>query len=315
MTKKSKTILFFGNERLATGITTTAPTFRALLESGYKIPAVISSFNSGASRNTRDLEIAVAAQSHNIPVLLPDNLTEIKQQLSDFHADIGVLAAYGKIVPQEIIDLFSHGIINIHPSLLPLHRGPTPIESAILHGETKTGVSIMQLVKAMDAGPVYAQSEIKLTGAETKETLAATLLDAGQAMLIELLPDILDGKIVPLPQDESHATYDQRIKKADGVIDWQKSAIMLEREIRAYAEWPKSRAKLAGADVIITKAHVNSEQKSSEIPGTIIVLGSKDGLNVVTSDGILAIDRLKPAGKQEMSAQAFLAGYKNRLNK
>ncbi len=302
----SKTILFFGNERLATGVSTTAPTLTALIEAGYDVAAVISNFERGTSRSARDLEIAAIAEKHGIPLLLPAKPGDIIDDLLAYRAEAAVLVAYGKIVPQSVIDIFPSGIVNIHPSLLPLHRGPTPLESVILDGSAKTGVSLMQLAKEMDAGPVYGQSELELKGDETKQELADQLLEIGGSMLIELLPGILDGSVVALPQDDSRATYDQLINKDVGELDWTKPAAQLEREVRAFAEWPKSRTEVAGKEVIVTKA---CTAKGSGKPGEIDINGIDNVVTVTTSDGLLCIEKLKPAGKSEMNAGAFIRGY------
>jgi len=302
-------IIFFGNERLATGVTTSVPVLSALIEAGYNIPAVISNYTSGSSRNKRTLEIGSVAEAHNIPLLLPTRLSEIYQQIINYKAEMAVLVAYGKIIPQEVIDIFPRGIINIHPSLLPLHRGPTPIESVILAGEAETGVSLMQLAKEMDSGPLYAQSTLQLSGTETKQVLADKLLDLGSSMLITELPSILDGHMSPMPQD-AQATYDKQITKDMGLIDWTKPADQLEREIRAYAGWPGSRTTLAGKEVIITQARaeqITDSRLQMTEPGKVVIQDKQLGLQ--TSDGILVIEKLKPAGKSEMTAQAFLAGY------
>ncbi len=304
----SETILFFGNERLATGVATSASTLEALVQAGYNIAAVVSNYETARSRKSRDLEIASVASKHNIPLLLPDKPSNISEQLKGYGAKIGVLVAYGKIVPQSIIDIFPHGIINIHPSLLPLHRGPTPIESVILEGADKTGVSIMQLSQAMDAGPVFGQSEVILHGDETKQAMANTLLDIGQTMLLELLPGIISGDVVAIPQDEAHATYGQLLSKSDGMIDWTKSAVQLEREIRAFLGWPQSRTTIAGKDVVITKARVTDY---SGKPGHIITEGKQ--LMICCSEDALYVERLKPAGKNEMTSEAFLAGHRHLL--
>jgi methionyl-tRNA formyltransferase len=311
MKKTSATIVFFGNERLATGVTTAAPTLQALIENHYRVAAVVSNFAENQPRNARELEVKKIAEQHDIPVWLPKSPLSIATHLEKLKPDIGVLVAYGKIVPEKIINIFPHGIINIHPSLLPLHRGPTPIESAMLQGESATGVSLMQLAKAMDAGPVFAQKKVVLTGNETKALLTAKLLNIGKDMLLEHLPAILDGSLSPKPQDDSRATYDERITKEDGVIDWNKPAAVLEREIRAYLEWPKSRTELAGKEVTITEAHVITEHNRK--PGDVHV--DKNLLVVSCGQGSLVIDHLKPAGKPEMSAQAFLAGYGQRLKR
>ena len=164
MTNIPAKVIFFGNERLATGVTTTAPTLRALIAAGYELVAVVSHYEQANSRTSRDLEIAAVAKEQNIPLLLPNKPSEIFEQLKSFNADVGVLVAYGKIIPQSIIDIFHKGIINIHPSALPMHRGPTPVESVMLNGESFTAVSVMQLVSAMDAGPHAEKYECKRWG-------------------------------------------------------------------------------------------------------------------------------------------------------
>lgn len=313
MKKISDPILFFGNERLATGVYTSAPTLTKLIEEGYNVAAVISNYETGRSRSARELEIAAVAEKHNIPLLLPNRLGDIKDELASFGAGVAVLVAYGKIVPASIIDLFPVGIINIHPSLLPLHRGPTPIESVILDSETRTGVSLMKLALEMDAGPVYAQSDVELTGQETKQQMADLLLEIGSQMVIELLPDIIAGKVTALPQDNSRVTYDHLISKEDGLVDWDKPAERLAREVRAYAEWPKSRADLAGKEVIITQAYDTPTVADGQQPGDVALVLDAGIIMVATGEGSLCIQRLKPAGKQEMSAKEFMAGYGRQL--
>jgi len=306
-----KNIIFFGNERLATGLeSTTTPTLRALITNGYNIKAVVSNYKPPLSRKSRELEIEILAKTNNIPVLLPKNLNDIKQQLESYKACAGVLVAYGKIIPESIINMFEYGIINIHPSLLPGYRGPTPIEQAILDGTAKTGVSIMKLTKAMDEGPVYVQKSIKLVGDENKQELAQELLELGSNILIEYLPRIFGGNLKPRSQPHpSRATYTNKISKEEGVINWSKSADQIVREIRAYLGWPGSKTKLGGKDVTITQACVSDQQ-----PGTGKKVGewfiaNSNKLVVQTADGLLEVEKLKPAGKNEMSGQDFTLGY------
>lgn len=302
---KLNKILFFGNERLATGLGTTAPTLRALIAAGYNITGVIVAQKQiGKSRNARDLEIVQVANAHDIPVFSPDKLTDFANDIQAMKVDAAVLAAYGKIVPQSIIDLFPHGIINIHPSLLPKHRGSIPIESVILNGESETGVSLMQLVAKMDAGPVYKKQQVSVSDNVTKQALADQLQQLGADLLIEHLPAILDGSLQPIEQDESAATYDERISKEQSQLDFSKTAEELERQIRAYAGWPRSRTKLGTVECIITKAHVIHEDGPT---GELWRDGTSIG--IYCSQGILAIDTLLPAGKKEMSASSFVAGY------
>lgn len=311
----SKKILFFGNERLATGVTTTACTLQDLIAHGYEVAAVVVAQNPiGASRQARQLEVAMVAEEHNIPLIAPDNLkdTATQEALAAYQAEAGVLVAYGKLVPPEILQLFPSGIINVHPSLLPLHRGSTPIESVILEGAHETGVSLMRLVPKMDAGPLYAQESVPLSGRESKQGLVDQLSSIGLELLLQNLPAILDGMAEATTQDESLATYDPHITKQNGIIDWSKPAIQLEREVRAYAGWPRSRTRIGYTDITITASHILEAPDTSEgnsEPGSLW-LGDPKQLGFHTGGGVLIIDMLVPSGKKEMSAQAFLAGYK-----
>ncbi len=298
MKNTSKTIIFFGNERLATGVTTSCPTLRALIENGFNIAAIVSNYSVGSpSRSMRELEIEQIAIEHNIPIFFPNKLSDISEKLIKLKADIGILVAYGKIIPQSIIDIFPAGIINIHPSNLPLHRGPTPIESVILDGSKETAVSVMKLSKDMDNGPVYVKQIVKLNGLETKQDLSDKIGEIGKELVINNLLDILSCKLTPHKQDEALATYDQLIKKDDGIINNNKTAEQIERSIRAYAIWPKSRISIYDNDIIITKAHVSNSINSA--------------LDIECADStILSIDELIAPSGRKMNAKDFLNGYK-----
>jgi methionyl-tRNA formyltransferase len=298
-------ILFFGNERLASGISTGAPTLRALAQAGYEITGVvIAQSEFGASRKVRETEIVQVAKEYGIRLFAPAQLREITAELATCQASVGVLVAYGKIVPRAIIEIFPRGIVNIHPSLLPLHRGPTPIESTILNGDRQTGVTLMRLDVGMDSGPVYAQQIVPVDGTETKAALTDKLLRLGKNMLLENLPSILDGSLDPAPQDDSQATYDTLLTKELSPLDWHKPAERLTREVRAYAGWPRSTAVVNNVELIVTAAHVADGQGE---PGNVV--DSRRELGVQTGDGVLIIDSLIPLGKREMSGQAFLSGY------
>lgn len=273
-------VVFFGNEKLATGIDSPQPLIRnALEEAGFEIEQTI----------TKSLS---SLQAHE--------------------AQIAVLAAYGKIIPRKILDEFPLGIINVHPSLLPQHRGPTPIEQTILDGETKTGVSIMRLSEKMDEGPIYKQKTLRIDGNETKENLALQLHKLGAELISEILPSIASGALPPRQQPHpDRATYSQKITKEHGQIDWRKPAINLEREIRAFSGWPRSYTTLGNTDVIIKKAHV-IEATNATTPGEIII--GKDYLHIGTTEHLLGIDSIQPLGKKEMPILAFLSGYRNKLS-
>lgn len=305
----NKRIVFFGNERLVSGLESTdAPILRGLIERGYQVVAVVSHYSDSKSRNQRPLEVAEIAKKHDIPLYLPARPSEISDEIRSLKPDAAVLVAYGRIISQAVIDLFPLGIINIHPSLLPEFRGPTPIESAILNGATTTGVSIMKLSAGMDDGPVFAQQEITIAN-DTKQELYSKVVDSSTALLFSVLPSILDGTLQPKAQNDAKATYSKLIEKSDGIIDWNKPAVAIERQIRAYAGWPQSKTTLAGIDIVITQASVN--ELSLQV-GTIDV--GKNRLTVGTGDKSLDILTLKPAGKKEMPVQAFLSGYRSQLS-
>lgn len=293
----SKTIVFFGNERLVSGLESTdAPILNSLIQQGYIVAAVVSHHSESTSRKKRPLEVAEVATRHNIPVLLPDKPIDIYDQLVSFNAEAAVLSAYGRIIPQKVIDIFPKGIINIHPSLLPLHRGPTPIESVIASGETETGVSIMQLSAQMDAGPIYEQASLQIQGNETKFELYELLSKIGSELLLSSLPGILDGSLTAVPQDGSEATYDNTLNKSDAWLDFDTlTAAEAERLVRAYLIFPKTKARIFNQDIIITSAHVSHEKITA--------------LDIECSSGVLSIDRLVGPSGREMSAKDFLNGY------
>ena len=289
-------IVFFGTEDFS------AISLRALIAAGFDIAAVVTKPDSKKGRGHKLVPptVKVIAEAHDIPVWQPAKLSDITDAVKALQPATGVLVSFGKIIPQSTIDLFTPGIINVHPSRLPQYRGPSPIESAILYDDDETGVSIMQLSAQMDAGPVYSYAPILLNGTETAPELYKNLGEIGATMLTQLLPGIISGDIVGAPQDDTQATYCQLIQKSDGVINWSKPAAQIEREIRAYQSWPQSRTTIGGIDVIITDAHAST---------------TPDQLALQCGDNnYLIINEIKPIGKKEMPLQAFLAGYKDRLS-
>lgn len=296
-TTSSPHIIFFGTEEFS------ASSLQALIDADFDIAAVVTKPDSKKGRGHTLIPptVKVIAEQHAIPVWQPTKLSDISDGITALQPVTGVLVSFGKIIPQSIIDLFTPGIVNVHPSRLPLYRGPSPIEATILNGDQETSVSLMQLSAAMDAGPVYGYTPVELRGSETAPELYKTLGEIGAETLVTLLPGIVSGEITALPQEESAATYCRMIQKSDGTIDWQKPAAQIEREIRAYQPWPGSRTTLGTVDVIITRAHIAS---------------APDELALQCGDGAyLIIDTLKPAGKKEMPLQAFLAGYSTRLSR
>lgn len=288
-----KPIVFFGTEDFS------LVSLQALIDAQLPIAAVVTKPDSRKDRGHKLVPPSVKklAQAHDIPVWQPTKLTDITDDIHALGSPAGVLVSYGKIIPQSIIDLFQPGIVNVHPSLLPKYRGPSPIESAIANGDQETGVTIMQLSAAMDAGPLYAFAPYELTGRETRPELYHTLGELGAQTLIAVLPAIIDGSLTPRPQDDSQASYCQLLAKDDAWLRPEsQTAAQAERLVRAHLGFPKSKLTVQGHDVIITKAHVTATKNTP--------------LDVAFQDGaFLSIDELiAPSGKT-MSAEAFLRGY------
>lgn len=291
----SAKIIFFGTEDFSLTALT------GLIEAGYTIAAVVTKPDSKKGRGQQLVApaVKVLATRHNIPVWQPEKLTDIADDIRALGTVTGVLVSYGKIVPQSIIDLFTPGIINVHPSLLPRYRGPSPIESAIKNGDAVTGVSIMQLSARMDAGPVYTAKEHPLAGTETRPELYHALADIGTNLLLESLPTIIDGSLQPTPQDEDKASYCQLLEKSSANLNLTTlTATEAERIVRAHIGFPKSKVMIGEHTIIITKVHVSEQQKTP--------------LDLVCQDGAyLSVDELiAPSGRQ-MSGDAFLRGYLN----
>lgn len=307
---KSLKVLFFGNERIATGITAEPVLLKALIASHHEVVGLVVHSAEAKSRSSKTEPIAQLAENAGIRVINPKSLADNVQEIKDFGADIGVLVAYGKIVPAEIIDLFEHGIINLHPSALPKLRGSTPLESVILSGDTGTSISIMKLASKMDAGPLLAQKNVDISDDTSKQQLADQLHEEGTKLMMEVLAQISSGDAVERKQDETKATFCSTIKKSDGQIDWTKSATQIEREIRAFAGWPTSYFEVNNQRYVVISADISTE-KISDVPGT--VLAAQSTLGVQCSDGVVWITSIQPAGKKEMPILAFLNGYRSRL--
>jgi methionyl-tRNA formyltransferase len=308
---QSLKIVFFGNEHLATGVESQPLIFKALLDAGHQILALVVHSSLQTSRKIKQEPIVVAADENNIPVLNPAKTLDSIDILKSYNADCGVLVAYGKIIPQEVIDIFPRGIINLHPSLLPKLRGSTPIETVILEGIAETGVSIMKLVKKMDAGPVYRQATIEVSPLLSKQELADTLHKKGREQLLFVLDDLDNATGNLKAQHELEATFCTLISKTDGLINWADTAATIERKIRAYAGWPRSYFDYANKRYIVHKAGATTQPISSKV-GTIAT--DIDSLTVQTTEGVIRITSIQPEGKKEMPIKAFLAGYRDKLS-
>lgn len=310
MSKPKESIIFFGSGPVAARSL-------SLLAQDFEIEVVIT--KPKPSHHRGEFPALLAASELDLPILTPAN----KQELSDLFAGpplksrLGVVIDYGIIIPQAVIDFFPLGIVNSHFSLLPEWRGADPISFAILSGQKRTGVSLMLITAGLDEGPLLAQAPYDIPPRSTTPELTEALIDLSHQCLRQILPEYMEGALVPAPQqavtiaETMEPTYSRKLTKEDGVIDWRKPADQIEREIRAFIEWPKSRTTIGGKEVIITRARAEqrtiSDEKGAET-GNIAVTADKE-LAVQAGDGLLIIERLKPAGKREMSAREFIAGY------
>lgn len=287
-------IVFFGTEEYS------LIALRTLMEAGYKIAAVVTKPDSAKGRGHKVVFPAVKtyAAEHNIPVWQPKKVIDIIDDIKLLDKPVGVLVAYGKIIPKSVIDLFTPGIINVHPSLLPLYRGPSPVEAAILNRDRKTGVTLMRLDREMDAGPIYMQVPYALDFTETKPELYDTLFTLGSNLLVQKLPEILDGTLAPTAQNHDQATYCPLLTKADGYLDLSVlTPGEAEAKVRAYAGFPRTRMRVGDYEVIVTKAHG--------------VMTKETPLDLECANGaFLSIDELiAPSGKR-MSAAEFIRGHR-----
>jgi len=280
-----------------------------LLAKNFEIEAVVT--KPQPPHHKEEFPVLTLTKSNDIKVFTAQN----KQELSELFATkpvkshLGVVIDYGVIIAKDVIDYFPLGITNSHFSLLPEWRGADPITFSILSGQSETGVSLMLISEKLDEGTLLKQTSLRITGNMTTPLLTDRLIDLSDQMLTESIPDYIAGKLTPYPQDLTKpATYSRKLTKQDGVIDWAKPAQQIEREIRAYTGWPNSSSQIASKDVIIVKVRVIDKNGQ---PGKAIADDKQ--LIVYCGKQALAIDRLKPAGKKEMSSEAFLAGYKHLL--
>ncbi len=307
MNNTSKSLIFFGNEQLATGYNSnSAPIFSALLDSGYNIELLV--LNQKSAKDVGSLAVGRLAEENGIPILCPQSLDDFEDMLDTFEPDFGVLAAYGKIIPKTVLESFPKGIINIHPSLLPKYRGPTPIEQAILDNQSHTGISIIKLAEKMDAGPVYCQEKTNIELTDTKPTLASRLAQLGAKVLINNLCDILSGALQPHPQNEQDATFCSLIKKDDGKINFSDSPHNIAQKIKAYQGWPKSTFEISNAQIIVLSAIADTTVLP---PGKLAVRNKH--LILGCEGGSIKIKQLQLPGKKPMDSTSFINGYGSKL--
>ena len=301
-------VLFYGSPEFA------VPTLQALIDSPYRPIAVVTQpdARAGRGRTLRPPPVKELAAEHGIAALQPSRLREQAAiaQIASLKPDLQIVAAYGQIIPVEILDMPRHGTLNVHASLLPRWRGAAPISAAILHGDGETGVTIMLVDEHEDTGDILRQRETPIGPMEDAGQLSDRLAGMGAGLLVETIPDWLGRAITPVPQDSERATRARRVKKQQGRIDWASSAEQIARHVRAYTPWPAATTTLGKTAIRIAQATGVASESCAE-PGAII--GEGTTINVATGSGVLEVHRLQRAGKRELSAEEFSRGTRDLL--
>ena len=271
----------------------------------------------GRGQSMEFTPVKVAAQEADIPVYQPASLrpSHVQEELASLAADVAVVAAYGKLLPASVLEMPRHGCLNIHPSLLPCYRGPSPVVTALLDGLETTGVTLMLLDEGMDTGPILVQEEYQLRGDESAGSLTEELFRVGGRLLVDSLGPWAGGQLEATKQDESQATFTRKIERTDGRADWNLAAAELERRQRAFTPWPGLFTQWQGKTVrlldvtAVDPPHDGHEVLSVEI-GLVQRLGLEDApLGVGTASGILGIKTLQLEGRRAATAEEFMRGY------
>lgn len=299
-------LIFFGTPGFS------LPALEQLANAGCRPALIVTTPDKPRGRGQRVTPTPVKtwAMAHGINVITPAKLdASAIDQIKALKPLVGVLAAYGKIIPKAVIDVFPKGVLNIHPSLLPKYRGASPIQTALLNGETLTGVSIMLLTAGLDEGPTIIQKQVVIQNSENAGQLEARLAVIGAELLVQALPQWLNGQIQAKPQDNSQATFTKPIPKNAGKLDWSQPASVLANMVRAYTPTPGAYTILAirGKPKWLKILASHAIEINKKTPGTVFEL---DGLPAVAAmDGALVLDLVQLAGKKPQTGAEFLNGY------
>ncbi len=290
------------------------PALDALIHSDHEVVGVFAQPDEPAGRGRTLVAPLVKklALQHKLTVHQPPSLRRSCEldRLVSLRPDVVVIAAYGKILPESFLSVPPHGCLNIHASLLPRHRGPSPIAAAVLAGDEVTGVTIMVVTKVMDTGPILAQRQIPILPHDTTGSLFEKLSGLGADLLMDTLPQWLNGKLVAQPQDHGQATYSKMITKEEGLIDWHRPAVELWRRVRAFQPWPGCYTTWQGRMLKIIEAIPLSGEGT---PGRVVALSHEPGapVGVQTGGGVLGLVQVQLEGKRIMSAADFIRGQRD----
>ncbi len=293
------------------------PPLQHLLLNQHEVVAVYTPPDkpAGRGRSLVSSPVKRAAVSLNLPVVQPDSLKPagVLAKLAGFRPDVIVVAAFGQILPPAALSLPRFGCLNIHPSLLPKYRGASPVAAAILSGDEFTGVSVMQMDRGLDTGPVFSRAQISISAGDTTGTLTPKLSMTGARLLQEVLVYWPRGELTPQPQNEAEATYSSPLTKGEGKIDWHQSTLEIWRRVRAFQPWPGCNTRWRGRQLKIIEAVPLPGDEGIEAGRVVVVppeLGEKAAFGVGTGDGLLGVRAVQPEGKRAMSAAEFLRGQR-----
>ena len=304
-------IVFMGTPDFAVGA------LQALIEAGHQVAAVVTQPDKpkGRGKELQMTPVKTCAIAHDIPVFQPVKIKdpEAVEVLRGYQADIFVVAAFGQILSEEILAMPKYGCVNIHASLLPKYRGAGPIQWAIIDGEKKTGITIMQMEKGLDTGDMLFQTEVEIEAKETADTLHDKLAAAGARLIVEALPKIEAGQVTPRKQNDEESCYAKMLTKSMGRIDWSMEADKLDCLIRGLISWPGAATILRGKTLKIWEeepadAASFAAQTESKEPGVVLAV-EKDAFYVQTGSGALKVTAVQPEGKRRMAVKDFLLGY------
>lgn len=299
-------IVFFGTPDFA------VPTLQALQESRHQVVGVVTQPDRarGRGQHSQPGPVKQLAGQHGLTVLQPERLRDdgFLEALRSLGADLGVVAAYGKILTDAVLAIPRLGLINVHASLLPRYRGAAPIHRAVMAGETLTGVTIMRVVKALDAGPMISSATRRIGETDTSADVERDVARIGARLLVEAVDAMAAGRASETPQNEAEATYAPKIDKADGIIDWSRPALEIHNQIRGLHPWPHAYSELQGERTILLRSEVERELPGTRaVPGTVLDAHS-DQCRVQTGDGVLRLLMLQREGRRPLTVREFLAG-------
>jgi methionyl-tRNA formyltransferase len=289
------------------------PSLRSLADAHTVLAVVTQPDRPGSRGRPAPRPVGEAAAQLGLPVLRPDRIRspESVAQIMSLEPDALVVAAYGQIIPVALLDGPPQGGINVHGSVLPRWRGAAPAAAAILAGDSRTGVSIMRMDAGLDTGPVYATRETAIGATDTTPSLTERLANLGAGLLIEVLTSLEDGSATAMPQDESLATHAPRLRREDGIVEWDAiSAIDLDRRVRALQPWPGVTAPLAGQPVRIVEGTPSEAAGAAEPAGTVVAVQG-EAADVVTAAGVYRLVLVQPPGGRPMTAAAYLRGRRS----